>query len=306
LRIIFAGTPANAARTLELALLAGVDIVGVLTRTDTPKGRNGVVTESPVAEIASRNGLDVFKSNGVSQEARTWISSKNPDLGVIVAYGSILKSDALEIPVHGWINVHYSLLPEYPGASPVQHALMDGKSATGVTIFKLDDGIDTGPILASRSSEISPEATTGSLLEQLTELGAHLLLETLADFDRSLASKVEQKRDAVEVVTRKIHRSMARIDFNLSSLKVANFIRAMNPEPIAWFEFDSIPIRVLDAQAVQGEPMTVGHAKVIDGALLVGCADGLLELKLVQPAGKKPMNGADWFRGLRQELLLLS
>lgn len=306
MRIIFAGTPRNAARTLELALEAGVNVVGVLTRTDSPKGRSGELSASPVAEAAARHGLDVFKANSISDSALKWIESKKPDLGVIVAYGSILKADALEIPARGWINVHYSLLPEYPGASPVQHALLDGKQSTGVTVFQLDDGVDTGPILMSRSMDIPSIATAGTLLDELTELGGQLLLETLADFDQLFISRRVQTSDSAQVVTRKINRAMARVDFSLPRQRIANLVRAMNPEPIAWFELDSLPIRVLEASTTVSASMAIGHAQLVDGELLVGCADGALALTVVQPAGKKQMSGADWFRGLRQELLLLS
>lgn len=306
MKILFAGTPTNAARTLELLLNAGCEVVGVLTRTDSPKGRNGSVSESAVAEVAASHGLEVFKTNAISPADLEWVKSKKPDLGVIVAYGSILKAGALQVPTHGWINVHYSLLPEYPGASPVQHALMDGRTTTGVTIFQLDEGVDSGPVLSSRSQAISSGATTGLLLQQLTELGAQLLIETIADFDQRLATRRVQNIDTSTAVTRKINRAMARIDFKIQSEKVVNLVRAMNPEPVAWFELESQPVRVLEALRSSSASIPVGHAQLIDGQLVVGCADGSVALKVVQPAGRKPMAGADWFRGLRRESLLLS
>lgn len=306
MKILFAGTPANAAKTLELLVSSGFNVVGVLTRSDSPKGRNGNPSESPVAETAAFHGIDVFKTNAVSKEALDWMQSKTPDLGVIVAYGSILKTDALEVPSKGWLNVHYSLLPEYPGASPVQNALLDGKTTTGVTVFQLDSGVDTGPILSSQSLQITPTATSGSLLEELTDLGATLLIDTISNLDQRVAARRIQPKNTGYAVTRRINRAMARIDFRETSSKVVNLVRAMNPEPVAWFEWDSLAVRVLEAKGSLANSIPIGSAQLVDGELVVGCIDGAVVLSVVQPAGKKPMKGADWFRGLRRESLLLS
>ena len=306
MKILFAGTPANAAKTLELLVSSGFNVVGVLTRSDSPKGRNGNPSESPVAETAAFHGIDVFKTNAVSKEALDWMQSKTPDLGVIVAYGSILKTDALEVPSKGWLNVHYSLLPEYPGASPVQNALLDGKTTTGVTVFQLDSGVDTGPILSAQSSQITPTATSGSLLEELTDLGATLLIDTISNLDQQVAARRIQPKNTGYAVTRRINRAMARIDFRETSSKVVNLVRAMNPEPVAWFEWDSLAVRVLEAKGSLANSIPIGSAQLVDGELVVGCIDGAVVLSVVQPAGKKPMKGADWFRGLRRESLLLS
>lgn len=306
MRIIFAGTPLNAARTLERLIGSGFDVQGVLTREDSAKGRSRVLTQSPVAEVAAAHNVEVFKSNVVSQPAIDWMKSKEPELGVIVAYGSILKKDALDVPTKGWINVHYSLLPEYPGASPVQQALIDGKSSTGVTIFQLDSGIDTGPILSAATSPISPDATSGKLLEELTEIGAALLVETLAGFDERVTARRVQPVGSGHVVTRRIERARARIDFRNCAEAIVNLVRAMNPDPVAWFDLDSISVRVLEAAKSSTTDLGIGEAKLVGGELTVGCLDGSVLLKTVQPAGKNQMSGADWFRGLRQESLLLS
>ena len=306
MKILFAGTPANAAKTLELLVSSGFNVVGVLTRSDSPKGRNGNPSESPVAETAAFHGIDVFKTNAVSKEALDWMQSKTPDLGVIVAYGSILKTDALEVPSKGWLNVHYSLLPEYPGASPVQNALLDGKTTTGVTVFQLDSGVDTGPILSSLSLQITPTATSGSLLEELTDLGATLLIDTISNLNQRVAARRIQPKNTGYAVTRRINRAMARIDFRETSSKVVNLVRAMNPEPVAWFEWDSLAVRVLEAKGSLANSIPIGSAQLLEGELVVGCIDGAVVLSVVQPAGKKPMKGADWFRGLRRESLLLS
>jgi methionyl-tRNA formyltransferase len=306
LRIVFAGTPINAAKTLEALVGAGNTIVGVLTRVDAPTGRSGTVTESPVAAVASSLGIPVLKSNTVDTDVLDWISGLKPDLGVIVAYGCILKSDALEIPSKGWINVHYSLLPKYAGASPVQHAILDGETETGVTVFKLDEGVDTGPVLSVQRTEIRPDENTGELLERLTELGSELLCRTLGELDNQYSSRSFQEIDSTRVATRKISRALARLDFNQSSKDVVNKVRAMNPEPVAWFEFESLPVRVLEATVEGSAELAAGVARLLGSQLIVGCSDGSVALEVVQPAGKKPMSGADWFRGLRRDSLLLS
>jgi methionyl-tRNA formyltransferase len=306
LRIVFAGTPVNAAKTLEALVDAGHTVVGVLTRADAATGRAKTVTESPVAATASLLKIPVLKSNKVDEAVLDWISALRPDLGVIVAYGCILKADALAIPRNGWVNLHYSLLPIYPGASPVQQALLDGATSTGVSVFELDEGVDSGPILSTQLVAISAEDNAGTLLKRLTEAGAELLMKTLNNYDELHSSRQLQGLESGRSVTRKITRSHAKLDFSASAQEVLNMVRAMNPEPVAWFEMDTQPVRVLEAALVESHALTVGMAKLVGSDLVVGCAHGSVALKKVQPAGKTEMAGADWFRGLRKDLLLLS
>ena len=306
MRIIFAGTPANAAKTLEALLEANHEVVGVLTRIDAPTGRSGTLTESDVALVASEHGLPLHKSNLPDSRTSEWLAGLEPDLGIIVAYGSILKRNLLEIPAHGWLNVHYSLLPKHPGASPVQQALLEGESTTGVTVFQLDEGVDSGPIVAQATVEIAPDATAGSVLEGLTLVGSDLLIDTLANLESHLGAKITQDRVSKHPVTRKISRAMARIEFGTPASKIVNLVRAMNPEPVAWFEFESQPIRVLESAISEIAGLPVGVASLVDGELLVGSLDVAVVLRTVQPAGKKPMAGADWFRGLRRDSLTLT
>ena len=305
MRIIFAGTPTNAAETLDTLLAANHEVVGVLTRMDAPIGRSGTLTESPVAAVASKHGLPLFKSNLPDSQVSEWIAGFKPDLGIIVAYGSILRTDLLEIPAKGWLNVHYSLLPKYPGASPVQHALLEGDSTTGVTVFQLDEGVDSGPILSQASVDLDANATAGAVLQQLTGVGADLLLNTLENLDDYLATKTLQDLSLKHPVTRKITRAMARISFDMPASSIVNLVRAMNPEPVAWFEFEAHPVRVLESDISDFPGLSEGVAVLADGELVVGSSDKAVVLRTVQPAGKNPMPGADWFRGLRRDSLLL-
>jgi len=305
LRIIFAGTPTNAAETLDTLLAANHEVVGVLTRMDAPIGRSGTLTESPVAAVANKHGLPLLKSNLPDSQVSEWIAGFKPDLGIIVAYGSILRTDLLAIPAKGWLNVHYSLLPKYPGASPVQHALLEGDSTTGVTAFQLDEGVDSGPILSQASVDLDAKATAGAVLQHLTGVGADLLLNTLENLDDYLATKTLQDLSLEHPVTRKITRAMARISFGMPASSIVNLVRAMNPEPVAWFEFEAQPVRVLESDISDFPGLSEGVAVLADGELVVGSSDKAVVLRTVQPAGKNPMSGADWFRGLRRDSLSL-
>jgi methionyl-tRNA formyltransferase len=305
LRIIFAGTPTNAAETLDTLLAANHEVVGVLTRMDAPIGRSGTLTESPVAAVANKHGLPLLKSNLPDSQVSEWIAGFKPDLGIIVAYGSILRTDLLAIPAKGWLNVHYSLLPKYPGASPVQHALLEGGSTTGVTVFQLDEGVDSGPILSQASVDLDAKATAGAVLQLLTGVGADLLLNTLENLDDYLATKSIQDLSLKHPVTRKITRAMARISFGMPASSIVNLVRAMNPEPVAWFEFEAQPVRVLESDISDFPGLSEGVAVLADGELVVGSSDKAVVLRTVQPAGKNPMSGADWFRGLRRDSLSL-
>lgn len=306
MRIIFAGTPANAAETLNALVTSGADVVGVLTRSDAPLGRTGSIAQSPVAAQADSHNIPVYKANTIDEQAMQWMRSLSPDLGVIVAYGSILRADTLAIPNHGWINVHYSLLPRFKGASPVQQAILEGEKVTGVTIFELDEGIDSGSILSAAQLQIPDEANAGSLLKALTAVGSNLLVETLNDFESLASGKTPQEPSQVNGQTRKLSRRDAKLDFSLPAAQLHNLVRAMNPEPMAWFEYDNAPVRLLASSVLEGKDSSQSVAQLVGSDLVVGCGQSGLILGLVQPAGKKPMSGADWFRGLRQESLLLS
>ncbi len=305
MRIIFAGTPANAAHTLDELVGADFDVLGVLTREDALVGRNKALTESAVASAANRHGIPTLKSNSVTEEVLSWIEGLRPDLGVIVAYGSILRKTVLEVPAKGWINLHYSLLPKFPGAAPIQHAILKGEAKTGVSVFRLDEGVDTGPILAQAEVEIDNEINSGELLQKLTVVGSDLLIDTLAHLDSRIMTQQHQELATQPTVAGKISRPMARLNFSEPAAVVHNLVRAMNPEPMAWFEYQGLQVRVLNTAISADASAAAGEGVVVAGELLVGCSEGALKLVRVQPAGKNEMAGADWFRGLRQESISL-
>lgn len=302
MRVIFAGTPHNAADTLIALNKSGIQIVGVLTRTDAPVGRKKVLTQSPVAEAASTLGIPVIKANQVDHETLEKISALNPELGVVVAYGTFLSSEVLNSLPKGWINLHYSLLPALRGAAPVQHALLQGLSTTGVTAFQLDQGMDTGPILIQVPTTVEPNENSGRLLSRLTDLGISALLEVIPAIAAGIALAKPQD-SANASFAPKINRVDAQIDWSESAIRIEQKVRAMNPEPVAWTYLETESFRILEAFAHSSSvsSATVGSLQLIEGKVLVQTSSGSLELVTVQPTGKNEMSAADWFRGLKNK-----
>jgi methionyl-tRNA formyltransferase len=305
LRVVFAGTPQNAAESLDRLVSEGVQIVGVLTRTDARVGRSGELTPSAVAQKAHELQLETFKANKIDDKAIEWLKSIRADIGAVVAYGSIFKQPVLEIPRLGWLNLHYSLLPELPGPAPVQNAILQGKKVTGVTVFRLDSGVDSGPIISSTEQAIDDADTTESLLSKLTGIGANLLIDVLQQDEAKLALAKPQEISGIHASATKPTRELARLDFTGDALTQLNKIRALNPEPMAWFELNGTIIRVIRAR-FQDSISEASTMRIVEKELVVHCQAGSLVLDLVQPAGKQQMSGADWFRGLRVEKLKLS
>jgi methionyl-tRNA formyltransferase len=309
LKIVFAGTPANAAQTLRALANSAFEVVAVLTRTDAPVGRKRVLTPSAVAEAAVELGLPIIKANRVDDEVRGQILATGAELGVIVAYGALLDQAALDALPKGWINLHYSLLPKWRGAAPVQRAIMAGDRETGVTLFQLDKGMDTGPIHLQIPTVIEPGETTADLLPRLTELGISGLAELLPRVAAELIAPSEQDAELIASLPTadKLSREDARIDWTKTAIEIENQIRGLNPEPMAWTTLETDPFRILEAralgntdwQSLAGANSEVGGANFENNRVLVACGQGsLLELKTVQPAGKKPMQSSDWARGL--------
>lgn len=306
MKILFAGTPHNAADTLASLSKSGAQIVAVLTRPDAPVGRNRILSPSPVAQVALQLGIPVIKANQVDAEVLHHVLSYQPDLGVVVAYGAILKKFVLDALPIGWINLHYSLLPKYRGAAPVQHAILNGELETGVTVFQLDSGLDTGEVLLQVPTRIEPDENAGLLLDRLSKLGVSALNEVLPKLASGLISTQSQTHSDSSSAP-KISRAQAQITWHDSASNIENLIRAMNPEPMAWTTLDQDPLRILDGRAIapqvagttiegfqDGSPGNVHH---LGGRVIVSCGHSVLEIRTVQPAGKKPMPANDWFRG---------
>jgi len=306
LRIVFAGTPANAGVVLSSLVSAGLNIVGALTRRDAPIGRKATLNPSPVAEVAESLGIRVLKANHIGPDEISWFKSLEPDLGVIVAYGSILKREALQVPKRGWVNLHYSLLPKHPGASPVQQTILNGDQTSGVTVFRLDEGVDSGPVLAQTETEVGKRVSSEELLADLTAIGSKLLIDTLRNFETIDPIPQEKRISTAKSYAKKISREDAKIDFSQTAIEVDRLVRAMYPEPIAWCELDGLAVRVLESEPVESTALRIGEVQVIDSKVFVGCGKGALQLLSVQPSGRTKMSGPDWFRGLRADTVILS
>jgi methionyl-tRNA formyltransferase len=304
MRILFAGTPSTAADVLEGLISSGHEIVAVLTREDSPVGRKKVLTPSAVAEVALAHGLPTIKANKVTSAVLAEISQYQIDLAIVVAYGVILRREALDAIPNGWFNLHFSKLPRWRGAAPVQHAIWSGDKETAVTLFKIDEGLDTGPVLGLAESVIEPDETSGELLKRLSSIGVTLLNQELPKL-YSGTFNLSQQQGSITLAP-KIQRVEARINFTYTSKEVENLVRAMNPEPMAWCELDGDPLRVLRARSVPGLfALAPGEVLVQDDLVLVGCGSkSALELIEVQPASKTTMSAKSWMNGQSTRVVL--
>ena len=303
MRIVFAGTTENAVDVLRyLTEVANHEIVAVLTREDALVGRKKLLTPSPVAQYAEAKNLNVLRVNRVSDGVNDQLAQLGADLGVVVAYGALLKRATLDLPRHGWINIHYSLLPMLRGAAPVQWALINGDRESGVTIFQLDEGMDTGPIHAQLETIIEPTETAGELLARLTSLAITMLDEVLANIAAGFIRARPQLGNSTSAP--KLSRRDSRIDFEKTALEIEGLVRGCNPEPMAWAEFEGEAVRILRARAIQETVSELANApsgtvQRIGTRILVRAAkQTILELLEVQPASKRVMSAADWHRGL--------
>lgn len=305
MRILFVGTPNVAAETLRQILtdpnFGGIEVGAVLTRKDAPTGRKRLITQSPVADVADEFGIHVIKSNRVDDETLVQLARFQPDAAVVVAYGSLIGAKALAAMPKGWFNLHYSLLPKYRGAAPVQWALINGENHTGVTLFKLDEGMDSGPILASAHCVIESTDNAISLLQKLRLLGVSLLGEALPGISSGIYRLQKQNASDASLAP-KLSRKDAQIRWDSSSTAISNQIRGMNPEPGAYTLHRGLPLKISDARVQNAgsrpEIPAPGQIFRFGKAVMVHCGDGILELITVQPAGRKSMQAADWFAGL--------
>lgn len=296
--LLFAGSPDNAAMVLSELIDKGVEISVVLTRTDTPQGRKRVMTETPVASWATAKGIPVIKANAVDEAVIERIKDYGVELAVVVAFGVLLKANAISALPKGWFNLHFSLLPKYRGAAPVQRALMAGDRETGITVFRIDEGLDTGPIAASLPVLIEPDETADELLKRMSYLGATLLSETLPKIISGIVEFSPQSGEPS--IASKLGRPDGLLSFQESNSQTYSRYRAVTSEPGAWSNIDAQTLKLLAMRFSRDElGLEPGSLALKDGKVLVQCGVGMLELLEVQPAGKSAMAAADWFRGLR-------
>lgn len=298
MRLVFMGTPDIAAHCLAEILREGAhQVCAIYTREDKPVGRKQVLTAPPVKQVAAANGIPVFQPKTLRDgEAARQIAALAPDLIVVVAYGRILPKEVLALPRLGAINLHVSLLPKYRGAAPVQWSVIHGDKETGVTIMQLNEGLDTGDILAVTPLAIGPEETSGELFARVTKTGAQTLLATLHAIERGEAHAVPQDHTQATQAP-PLTKDQAKFTFVQDAQTLHDLIRGLNPWPVAYFEYEGKKVKVLRAKVCggQGAPGTILAAK----PLTVACGRGALVLEQVVPEGSRPMEGSAWAAGRR-------
>ena len=297
MRIVFFGTPEFAAPSLRALLRERYQVVAVVTQPDRPQGRSRSELVSPPVKVeALAAHLPVLQpTRPLGDVFLAGLKRLEPDLGVVVAYGHILRSEVLALPQRGMINVHASLLPRWRGAAPIQHAILAGEAETGISIMQMDAGLDSGPVLHKVATPIGPHETAGELTLRLAELGASALVEALSLLTGGFARPTPQDPTGVTLAP-KIDRDSARIDWQRDAAALARQVRAFDPAPGAWTTLSAAPLKLFGAAPTQdaGEP---GVVLAAGDQLVVGCGAGALALREVQPAGRTRLSVADWTRG---------
>lgn len=303
MRLLFAGTPDTAVPSLQALLASDHDVVAVLTRPDARAGRGGKLTPSPIAEVAREQNLPVLAPTSLRDAT---VAQQIRELGVdgvaVVAYGALITDELLAIPSHGWVNLHFSLLPAWRGASPVPAAIRAGDTMTGATTFVIDSGLDTGPILGTITEPIGPRDTAGDVLQRLAHTGAGLLVATFDGLASGNLQPIPQPTDGISHAG-KILTSDGEIDFTQPAFAIDRHIRALTPQPGCWTSSPWGRLRlgpVTPQPAAQ--PLAPGAMRAEKKRVLVGTATEPVQLSTVQAPGKKAMNAADWARGARPDV----
>jgi methionyl-tRNA formyltransferase len=300
-RLLFAGTPQVAIPSLQRLLDSPRhEVVAVVTRPDAPAGRGKRLTASPVAELARAAGIETLTPRRPADpEFVERLTELGPDCAPVVAYGALVPAALLAVPRYGWVNLHFSLLPAWRGAAPVQHAVLHGDDVTGASTFQLEAGMDTGPVFGTVTETVRPTDTSGDLLERLALTGAELLEATLDGIEDGTLSPVPQPPDGVSMAP-KLSVDDVRVDWTQPAAGVDRLVRAATPAPGAWTTFRGERLKLRPVRRAGAEPLAPGALRLVDrDTVLVGTATAPVALGEVQPAGKRPMPAADWARGLR-------
>lgn len=299
MRLVFAGTPAVAVPSLRALAEGPHEIVAVVTRTDAPLGRKRVLTPSPVAQAADELSIPVIKADRLDADVTAQIAALEPDLGVIVAYGGLVREPLLSTPAHGWINLHFSLLPRWRGAAPVQRALIAGDAVTGASVFQLVAALDAGDVFAEERYEVPPGATTAEVLDDLATVGAPLLARVVDGIADGTAVATPQEGEPT--LAPKLTLDDGALDFTRDATALLHQIAGVTPEPGAHTTLDGARFKVLRAHPADAPVLAPGRVAASGKQVLVGTGTTPLRLETVQPAGKGAMAAGDWLRGLRSD-----
>jgi methionyl-tRNA formyltransferase len=299
MRLIFMGTPDFAVPTLRALSDAGHEIVAVYTRAAKPAGRGMALQPSPVEREARRLGLPVLTPKTLKDEAaQAAFRAHKADAAVVVAYGLILPKPILDAPRLGCFNVHASLLPRWRGAAPINRAIMAGGEASGVSIMKMDEGLDTGKVAKKKSVAIEPDMTAGDLHDLLAPIGAERMVSALDALDRGTIRYKRQPKDESDFYADKISKDETRIDWSKPAGQVHNHIRGLSPFPGAWFEIGGVRVKALRSTRGEGGG---APGTALDDSLTIACGDGAVRLTQVQRAGRQPMAAEEFLRGTKVE-----
>ena len=302
MRLVFAGTPDVALPALDAIDASHHELLAVVTRPDAPAGRGRRNTRSAVARWADEHGVRVLQPVKPSELGfLAELTELDPDCCPVVAYGALVPKTALDVPRLGWVNLHFSVLPAWRGAAPVQHAIMAGDEVTGATTFLLERGLDTGPVLGVLTETVRPTDTAGDLLERLSRAGAGLLVASLDGLEDGSIVPVPQPAEGVSLAP-KVTVEEARVDWTLPGFAVDRRIRGCTPAPGAWTTFRGERLKLGPVRPVpDADSLGPGELRVTRDAVLVGVAGGVVALGDVQPAGKRMLPPADWARGARPQ-----
>ena len=303
MRLLFAGTPEPALPSLRaLVDSQNHDVIAVLTRPDAAAGRRGKPAPSPVAQFAAERGIPVLKPERPnSAEFMAELAELAPDACAVVAYGALLRDELLAVPTHGWVNLHFSLLPAWRGAAPVQAAIAAGDTVTGATTFRIERDLDSGPIFGVVTETIAPTDTAGDLLARLAVSGAGLLAATMDGIADGSLIPVRQPAEGITVAP-KITVDEARVRWELPAHVVDRRIRAVTPNPGAWTMIGDVRVKVGPVRVDEDKELAVGEIEVGKRDVWIGTGSNAVLLSWIQAPGKKPMNAADWARGARPDV----
>ncbi|GAA0413956.1 methionyl-tRNA formyltransferase [Acrocarpospora corrugata] len=300
MRLVFAGTPETALPSLRALLASRHEVVAVVTRPDAEAGRGRKVRPSPVAALAEESGIEVLRPEKAGDPAfLDRLRAIAPDCCPVVAYGALLPQAALDIPAHGWINLHFSLLPAWRGAAPVQHAVLHGDEITGAATFQIVRELDAGPVFGVVTEVVRPSDTSGDLLARLAESGAGLLAATLDGVEDGTLEARPQPLDGVSLAP-KLTVEAARVDWLAPAMRVDRLIRACDPAPGAWTEFRGQRVKLGPVRlAPDAEKLAPGELRATKNSVLAGTGSHPVELGEVRPQGKRQMLAGEWARGVR-------
>lgn len=297
MRIVFMGTPEFSVPTFNALIECGYNVVATYTQPPRPKGRGHNLQKSPIHMAAERHNIPVYTPLTLrNEDEQKQFHSLNADLGIVIAYGQLLPKPILDLPF-GCLNVHASILPRWRGAAPIHRAILEGDKETGITIMKMDEGLDTGPTLSFKRIPISATNTTCQLYDQLSHLGANLLIETLPGYIEGTICGVPQPNAGVTYAN-KIQKNEGKINWRtMSAMQIERMVRALSPSPGAWFEFNNERIKLISIQVLDKELGEPGKCIIEKSSCIISCVSGAIQINTLQRENSKSVDIADFLRG---------